>query len=354
MSIEVPFYGARRLNATMPLARLQVSDQGIWLGTTAIAFPSGLGSVQCDKDEVVEVFKSRGLLTRGVGITTTDGKTHYFWSWRVAIVLGAFSAAGYPTGSPRRPKASRLLLDQAPWPWRRPRAVDYGGADRAREHRQPALASAFAERTLGPPTTRLSRVAAWRSRSRLCAALDWLVGAAGLALTVVASADSVVSWPSNSVLVYPSALERLAGALLLPSWAWVLVSSWLLAGFVGRRRLRAGTPALQYGERRGQTWTPTIRALVVAVLVVLAIVVIGFVIGAAKGSLRILPNGAHQVSADGLNSANWTTVTPAAFNRWAARFVREDAAFGFFGVIMVGFSLLVHKLRISVRLRENE
>ena len=32
MSLQVAFYGARRLNATMPLARLHVSDRGILAG----------------------------------------------------------------------------------------------------------------------------------------------------------------------------------------------------------------------------------------------------------------------------------------------------------------------------------
>jgi hypothetical protein len=95
-----------------------------------------------------------------------------------------------------------------------------------------------------------------------------------------------------------------------------------------------------------------LRGLAAAGMVVLVIVVVGFVIGAAKGSLRVLPNGAHQVSTLDLNSATWTTVTAASYNRWAARFIREDALFGFFGLVTVGFSLLVHNLRRSVRSRE--
>ena len=91
--------------------------------------------------------------------------------------------------------------------------------------------------------------------------------------------------------------------------------------------------------------------MVVGVVIVLVDVVVGFAIGAAKGSLRVLPDGAHQVSTLGLNSAKWTTVTPAVYNGWAARFIREDAWFGFFGVVMVGFSVLMHKTYVSARLR---
>ena len=322
---------------------------GFWLGTTTIAIPSGLGSVQYDKAEVAEIFKSRGLLTRGVGIATTDSRTHYFWAWRVAKVLNAFSDAGYLLGAPRRPKVLRLLLDQMPWPRRRaldPPAIEYGAADRSGADPQPVPAS-----ELGPQgrlITLGNRFAAWRSRSRLCTVLDWFVGAAGLVLTVVPAFDSVVSWPRNTVLVYPGALERLAGALLLPSWAWVLGSSWMLAGIPARGRRSANLPVRQSWGRLGESWKRVLRSVVVAGMVVAAIVVVGFVLGAAKGSLRVLPDGAHQVSTLDLNSANWTTVTPAGYNRWAARFIREDAMFGFFGVVMIGFSLLVHNLRRSL------
>jgi hypothetical protein len=355
MSLEVRFYGARRLNATMPLARLQVSDGGIWLGTTTITMPRDLSSVQYERAEVAQVFKSRGLLTRGVGIATTDGKTHYFWAWRVAKVLNAFSVAGYLVGAPRRPKLWRLFLDQMPWPWRRPlepRAAEHSGADRAGIDPQHEPGSWRAGRPHGPAATRLSGFAAWRSRSRVCACLDWLVGAAGLALTVVPLCDSVVSWPRNTVLLYPGALERLAGVLLLPSWAWVLTSWWMVAGTPSRGRRTVRSPRRQTWGRLGVIWKRTLRPLAAAGLVVLAVVVVGFVLGAAKGSLRVLPDGVHQVSTPDLNSAKWTTVTPAGYNRWAARFVREDAMFGFFGIITVGFSPLVHNLRRSVRRRD--
>ena len=187
----------------------------------------------------------------------------------------------------------------------------------------------------------------WRLGSRWCVPLDWLVGIAGLVLTILSCTDSVVSWWGYAVLVYPATLEHAAAVLLLPSWAWVLVSSIMLGGNP-RSRKRPTRPALrQAWEPLKGSWKRILRFLAVMGLVVLAVVVTGFAAGAAKGSLRVLPGGVHQVSTLDLNSANWTTVSPAEYGRWAARFVREDAAFGFFGVVMVGFSLLVHNLRRS-------
>jgi hypothetical protein len=72
-----------------------------------------------------------------------------------------------------------------------------------------------------PPT----RFAAWRVRSRICNVLDVLTAFAGLVLTVLSAADSIASWHSDYVLVPPSTLEHVAGAILLPTWPWMIVSA---------------------------------------------------------------------------------------------------------------------------------
>jgi hypothetical protein len=50
-----------------------------------------------------------------------------------------------------------------------------------------------------PPT----RFAPWRLRSQVCVPVDWLVGAAGAILIVVPGLDSLLSWPTNNVVVQP-------------------------------------------------------------------------------------------------------------------------------------------------------
>jgi hypothetical protein len=79
-------------------------------------------------------------------------------------------------------------------------------------------------------------------------------------------------------------------------------------------------------------------------VVLLVVIVMGFVIGADKGSLRIVADGVHQVSTLSVNNANWTAVSPEQYQAWDARFIREDAFFGFFGLAMIGFSLLMLRL----------
>jgi hypothetical protein len=120
MNLEVPFYGARRLNATIPMAQLRVSENGLWLGTSTITIPKDRRSVEYRSGEIAEVFPSTGLLTRGVGIVTYDGKTHYFWTLRPARVLKALADSGYSIRTARRPPS--LLFDQLPIPWRRHRS----------------------------------------------------------------------------------------------------------------------------------------------------------------------------------------------------------------------------------------
>ena len=115
-NLEVSNYLARRINGTIGTALLRISRDGIWLGLTTHAIQKDVRSVECSRADVTEVFPSKGLLTRGVGIATEQGRTHYFWTSRPSRVLQAFAAAGYPLGTPKRPKST--LIDQLPLWWR--------------------------------------------------------------------------------------------------------------------------------------------------------------------------------------------------------------------------------------------
>ena len=188
------------------------------------------------------------------------------------------------------------------------------------------------------------RLADWRARSFGCALVDVLALAAGVSLIVISEMDSIASWPANDVLISPSSLERLAAILLLPAWIWMLASLAILG--VVRRDPSGARPSIRMRWRsQPATWL-----LGATAIIVLATVVIGFVIGGAKGSTRILPGNVYQVSTLVLNGASWTTVSPAAFRVWEARFIREDAFFAYFGLFLVGgeFGLLyAHRRRLA-------
>ena len=117
MNLEIPYYGARRVNATDG-AVLRLSAAGLWLGAPKSGIPKDRGSVECRRDDVIEVFACKGWLTRGVGVAVRDGKTHYFWTAHSEDVLRAFGIAGYRRGLARRPTA--VLSGQLPL-LRRPR-----------------------------------------------------------------------------------------------------------------------------------------------------------------------------------------------------------------------------------------
>jgi len=75
--------------------------------------------------------------------------------------------------------------------------------------------------------------------------------------------------------------------------------------------------------------------LVAAVLVSLALIVVSFAIGVAKGSVQVLPGPVYLVSTLDLNSATPTRVSAAQFGLWQARFVREDSLFTLFGLVIM-------------------
>jgi hypothetical protein len=56
----------------------------------------------------------------------------------------------------------------------------------------------------------------WRLRSRSCAVADMIGAAASIGLYAVAGIDSVVSWPSNQVLLSDPDLSRVAAVLFAP------------------------------------------------------------------------------------------------------------------------------------------
>jgi|SRR5271166_714247 len=109
MNIEVPGAGVNRFAATIPFARLRISDVGLWLGTAPLALPKRASFIAYLKDEVHEVFRSRGFLHVGVGIETSDGKTHYFSTLHPQWVLAELAERGYRVGGARQPRVSTPL-----------------------------------------------------------------------------------------------------------------------------------------------------------------------------------------------------------------------------------------------------
>jgi hypothetical protein len=177
----------------------------------------------------------------------------------------------------------------------------------------------------------------WRLRSRSCAVADMIGAGAGISLYAVAGLDSVVSWPSNQVLLSDPDLSALAGVLLLPTWVWLIFS----LGMVSRQ-----TQSWRLSQMLARPRTCFVAAAVVCV----AVVVGGFVLGAAKGAVRILPGPRYQVSTLDINHGAWTTVPLRQFHLWQASFVREDGFFVVFGLAAAtGFIALLHLRRGATR-----
>ena len=134
----------------------------------------------------------------------------------------------------------------------------------------------------------------WRLRSRSCAVADVIAVAAAVSLYAVAGIDSVVSWPSNQVLLSDPDLVRIAIVLLAPTLVWLIVSAGMVSGRAQSWRLSQ----LPAGPR---------ACIVAAGVVCAAVFVGGFAVGAAKGSVRILPGPRYQVSVIGNSQTGWTT-----------------------------------------------
>ena len=159
----------------------------------------------------------------------------------------------------------------------------------------------------------------WRLRSRACAIADMIGAAAGISLYAVVGIDSVVSWPSNQVLLSDPDLSAITGVLLVPTWVWLIFS----VGMV---------PARTRSWRLSQLPVRPRTCFAAAAVVCVAVVAGGFVIGAAKGSVRILPGPRYQVSMISNSETPWTTVPLSQFHFWQACFVREDGPLMFFGL----------------------
>jgi len=159
----------------------------------------------------------------------------------------------------------------------------------------------------------------WRLRSRSCAVADMIGAAAAISLYAVAGIDSVVSWPSNQVLLSEPELSTIAAVLLFPTWVWVIFS----AGMAYDRTQHWGLKQMPARPR---------ACFAAAAAVCAAVIVGGFVLGAAKGSVRILPGPRYQVSTIDINQSAWTTVPLSQFRYWQASFVREDGFCMLFGL----------------------
>lgn len=177
----------------------------------------------------------------------------------------------------------------------------------------------------------------WRLQARAYAVSDIIGAAAGISLYAVVGIDNVVSWPSNQVLLSEPDLSTIAGVLLVPTWVWLIFSVGIASGRTRSWRL---------SQLRAR---PRI-CFAAAAAVCAAVVAGGFVLGAAKGSARILPGPRYQVSTIDLNQSAWTTVPLPQFHLWQASFVREDGPLMVFGLFAAtGFIALLHLHREATR-----
>jgi hypothetical protein len=164
-----------------------------------------------------------------------------------------------------------------------------------------------------------------------------IAAAAAISLYAVAGIDSVVSWPSNQVLLSDPDLSHIAIVLLAPSLVWLIVSAGMVYGRIQTWRL-SQLPARPRA------------CLVAAVVVCAAVIFVGLVLGTAKGAVRILPGPRYQVSVMVNSQAPWTTVPLSQFRLWQASFVREDGLFMFFGLLVAtGFIALLDLRRQATR-----
>lgn len=166
--------------------------------------------------------------------------------------------------------------------------------------------------------------ARWWWRSRLFDAIYVAIAAAGALLFFLAALDGASSWPTDHVLIAPGPLEGVAVWLLFPGWVVMLFS---LFG-VGAMRHGSAKPLLP------SNWSMRRRAtVVIPALLVMLFVVSNLLLGADKGSVRVLPGPQYQVSSYADTRGEWKTVPAADYQRSEARIVRGDAVFTFFGAI---------------------
>ena len=128
-----------------------------------------------------------------------------------------------------------------------------------------------------PSSATLAKLRHWRLNSASAHWLDRVMVLAGVAVIVVTVADSLISWPSNAIWISPSSLEHAMAFVLIPTWVW------LMLGFALLHRRGSNRPRL-----RG-VGTGRVVGLVMLSVLCLAVVIGGFIIGGAKGSLRVEP-----------------------------------------------------------------
>lgn len=130
--------------------------------------------------------------------------------------------------------------------------------------------------------------------------------------------------------------------LLLPSWAWLMVSGAMVSGLIPRRLWSGWAP-----RWRWQAWA----YFAVAVVVCIAVIAGGSAVGSTKGDARVLPGPRYQVSVMEINQGAWTTVPLAQFHLWQARFVRGGAGFMAFGLALSAgclYLIQMHRKAIHV------
>lgn len=176
------------------------------------------------------------------------------------------------------------------------------------------------------------------------------VVAAGAVVCALTAVDVASTWLTSRAWLDHQHLSVIFGAIMIPTWAWLLASLFLMSP-VPKSRLawwqwrepdhianarRAEAKMLvrnMYPSRR--VW---LVPLVVGVLCA-GLIVAGFASGAAKGSGYVLPGPHYQIQTSGLNYGALTDVTAAQYAEWQARFVRLDALFTLFGAAMIYLSV---------------
>jgi hypothetical protein len=198
-----------------------------------------------------------------------------------------------------------------------------------------------------------SRQRQWRARSRICAAIDIAVVAAGAAVCALAAADVISTWLASRAWLDHQHLSVVMGAILIPTWPWMIASQLLMSPVRKRPYAWWREPDRVADARRAEArmlrhnmypgWRAWLAPLVIGVLCV-ALVVAGLASGGAKGSGYVLSGPHYRIQTSGLNGGGWSDVTAAQYAYWQARFVRLDAFFALFGWIMIFLSFGVLQL----------
>jgi hypothetical protein len=178
-----------------------------------------------------------------------------------------------------------------------------------------------------------TRFTRWRLRSRACAAADAAVTMVTGAMIAVAAVDSVVSWPSDRVLIPDTRLlSPITKTASIACVLWAMLGIGMIFG--GRGRNRAVRTAVR------PAFTPRVAALLAAVAAIVAVVAVGgHLAGTARGEARVLPGPRYEVAVRGVGDGDWTPVPADRYRTWQARFVREDGMLTIFLAVLMGLSL---------------